>query len=299
MGAGIWSMHFVGMLAYKLPIPMRYELLTTLASMVVAIVTPASRLQVVTRGSLSWHRLLSERHRHGRGHRHDALHRHGGDAARRARDVCTGTFALSVVNAIVCSTVALWLVFRLGGVQHRATRCWPRWSWAWRSAACTTPACIATVCVSTGPTRQHRRRARLRCCSPLSIAVITLLIMRIGAHGVAAEPACCRRRCAKQNERLLRPRSSSAAQGGSRTAAPSRQPAGAGRGTHRRTDRRARRGGIGEPRQEPVPGQHEPRNPHADERRASGMTELLLDTRAGRRAAQYLPKSRSTPATRC
>src|SRR5690348_30252 len=33
MGAGIWSMHFVGMLAYQLPIPVRYALWTTFASM--------------------------------------------------------------------------------------------------------------------------------------------------------------------------------------------------------------------------------------------------------------------------
>ena len=33
MGAGIWSMHFVAMLAYKLPVPVRYEPWTTLASM--------------------------------------------------------------------------------------------------------------------------------------------------------------------------------------------------------------------------------------------------------------------------
>src|ERR687892_635581 len=38
MGAGIWSMHFVAMLAYQLPIPVRYETLTTFASMVAAIV---------------------------------------------------------------------------------------------------------------------------------------------------------------------------------------------------------------------------------------------------------------------
>jgi NO-binding membrane sensor protein with MHYT domain len=33
MGAGIWSMRFVAMLAYQLPVPVRYALWTTLASM--------------------------------------------------------------------------------------------------------------------------------------------------------------------------------------------------------------------------------------------------------------------------
>ena len=39
MGAGIWSMHFVAMLAYQIPVPVKYELWTTLASMVAAIIT--------------------------------------------------------------------------------------------------------------------------------------------------------------------------------------------------------------------------------------------------------------------
>jgi NO-binding membrane sensor protein with MHYT domain len=51
MGAGIWSMHFVAMLAYKLPIPVRYEPWTTLASMVAAIATSGFALYIVTRGA--------------------------------------------------------------------------------------------------------------------------------------------------------------------------------------------------------------------------------------------------------
>src|SRR6266850_2306411 len=52
MGAGIWSMHFVAMLAYQLPIPVRYEPWTTFASMVAAIVTSGFALYIVTRGVL-------------------------------------------------------------------------------------------------------------------------------------------------------------------------------------------------------------------------------------------------------
>src|SRR5260221_1631665 len=39
MGAGICAMHFVAMPSYKLPVPVRYEEWTTLASMLVAIAT--------------------------------------------------------------------------------------------------------------------------------------------------------------------------------------------------------------------------------------------------------------------
>src|SRR6185295_2692032 len=58
MGAGIWSMHFVAMLAYQLPVPVRYELWTPLASMVAAISTSGFALYIVTHGTLTWRRLL-------------------------------------------------------------------------------------------------------------------------------------------------------------------------------------------------------------------------------------------------
>src|SRR5713226_9728152 len=37
MGGGIWSMHFVAMLAFKMPIPMSYDIGLTILSLVVAI----------------------------------------------------------------------------------------------------------------------------------------------------------------------------------------------------------------------------------------------------------------------
>lgn len=36
MGIGIWSMHFIGMLAFSLPIPLGYDLVTTGYSLVIA-----------------------------------------------------------------------------------------------------------------------------------------------------------------------------------------------------------------------------------------------------------------------
>ncbi|HEY0341982.1 MAG TPA: MHYT domain-containing protein, partial [Steroidobacteraceae bacterium] len=41
MGAGIWSMHFVGMLAFSLPIALAYDIPTTIASLFIAVVTSA------------------------------------------------------------------------------------------------------------------------------------------------------------------------------------------------------------------------------------------------------------------
>jgi NO-binding membrane sensor protein with MHYT domain len=47
MGAGIWSMHFIGMLAFDLPIPMAYNLPLTMLSLVIAVVVSAVALFVL------------------------------------------------------------------------------------------------------------------------------------------------------------------------------------------------------------------------------------------------------------
>jgi len=48
MGLGIWSMHFVGMLAFKLPIPVRYDVPTVSLSLLAAILASAVALYVVS-----------------------------------------------------------------------------------------------------------------------------------------------------------------------------------------------------------------------------------------------------------
>ena len=56
MGCGIWSMHFIGMLAFSLPIRLSYDLLWTLVSLLVAIGVSAFALRIVQ------HRELVEVH---------------------------------------------------------------------------------------------------------------------------------------------------------------------------------------------------------------------------------------------
>jgi PAS domain S-box-containing protein len=48
MGFGIWSMHFVGMLAFKLPTPVRYDVPTVLLSLLAAILASAVALHVAS-----------------------------------------------------------------------------------------------------------------------------------------------------------------------------------------------------------------------------------------------------------
>src|SRR3546814_10643170 len=53
MGTGIWSMHFIGMLAFHLPIPLAYDELITALSMAIAIFASGLALFVVSRAAVS------------------------------------------------------------------------------------------------------------------------------------------------------------------------------------------------------------------------------------------------------
>jgi NO-binding membrane sensor protein with MHYT domain/CheY-like chemotaxis protein len=58
MGIGIWAMHFVGMLALRLPIPINYELSITVLSMVIAIAVSTFALHIASRSQVSRPRLV-------------------------------------------------------------------------------------------------------------------------------------------------------------------------------------------------------------------------------------------------
>lgn len=58
MGGGIWAMHFIGMLAHVLPIPVAYDPLITAFSIVPAILGSAVALHVVARPAIGTSRLL-------------------------------------------------------------------------------------------------------------------------------------------------------------------------------------------------------------------------------------------------
>lgn len=49
MGIGIWSMHYVGMLAFRLPVPVEYDWPRVLVSLMAAIFASAVALFVVSR----------------------------------------------------------------------------------------------------------------------------------------------------------------------------------------------------------------------------------------------------------
>src|SRR5262245_26261363 len=56
LGGGIWSMHFVGMLALRLPVSISYDALHTLSSVLVSILITGLGLAFVHLGEPSGHR---------------------------------------------------------------------------------------------------------------------------------------------------------------------------------------------------------------------------------------------------
>ena len=113
MGTGIWSMHFIGMLAFSLPIPLGYDPAITTLSLLIAIASSAFALWLVARNELPWSRLVCGAVLMGAGVA--AMHYTGMAAMRMAPGIqyVLSLFILSVVIAIVASGAALWIAYNL------------------------------------------------------------------------------------------------------------------------------------------------------------------------------------------
>src|SRR5262252_10098745 len=112
MGLGIWSMHYIGMLAFRLPVPVLYDWPTVLLSLVAAIFASAVALFVVSRQRMGWSAALIGSTTMGSG---ISIMHYTGMAAMRLRAECSYNpwiVALSVVFAVVISLVAILLTFR-------------------------------------------------------------------------------------------------------------------------------------------------------------------------------------------
>jgi NO-binding membrane sensor protein with MHYT domain len=123
MGAGIWSMHFTGMLAFSLPIALTYDVPIVLLSLVVAMIASGFALFVASREVLSLERLLLSGLPMGLG---IAVMHYSGMAALRMPamiDYDPPIFGLSILIAVVASSAALWLAFQLRS-ERVAPRVW-------------------------------------------------------------------------------------------------------------------------------------------------------------------------------
>jgi PAS domain S-box-containing protein len=120
MGVGIWAMHFVGMLAYVLPIPVAYDIVPTALSVVPAVLAAAVALHVVARPAVSTRRLLIGGTLMGAG---IGVMHYGGMAAMNVNALVRydpTLFVTSVVAAVGLSILALQLRFWVGR-GHRAS----------------------------------------------------------------------------------------------------------------------------------------------------------------------------------
>lgn len=113
MGFGIWSMHFIGMLAISMPMPMGYDPLITFLSLVIGVASSAFALATVSRQKLTWKRLCSGAILMGAGV--SAMHYTGMAAMRMhpAIHYVPSLFILSIAIAVGASGFALWIAFRL------------------------------------------------------------------------------------------------------------------------------------------------------------------------------------------
>ena len=127
MGLGIWSMHYIGMLAFHLPIPVQYDWPTVLLSLLAAVAASGVALFVVSRETMGTFRAVVGSVVMGSG---IALMHYVGMEAMRLNAMCSysaRTVALSVLLAIVISYVALGLTFSF---REAAS------DWGWRKVLC-------------------------------------------------------------------------------------------------------------------------------------------------------------------
>ena len=119
MGGGIWSMHFVGMLAFEMGMPAAYDLGLTIVSLLIAVGVTGLAFAWVSRTRSGAGALLVSGPLMGIGAA--AMHYTGMAAMRVPGNVAYSVpiVTLSVAIAITAATAALWLTFRQHGVWQR------------------------------------------------------------------------------------------------------------------------------------------------------------------------------------
>jgi two-component system, sensor histidine kinase and response regulator len=112
MGLGIWSMHYIGMLAYVLPVPVLYDLPTVLVSLLAAILASAVALYCVSQTHLPRSSIVLASIAMGAG---IASMHYIGMSAMRVPAMChynLAALAASIGISVAVSAVALMLAFR-------------------------------------------------------------------------------------------------------------------------------------------------------------------------------------------
>lgn len=120
LGGGIWSMHFIAMLAFSAQFEIRYHIGLTLASLLLAIVSTAIGYAIITRQkALHWPSLLLAGLFTGLGVA--GMHYTGMAAVIAPAEMRHDTFlvVVSVVIAVVAASAAFWLSLKLDRTWHK------------------------------------------------------------------------------------------------------------------------------------------------------------------------------------
>src|SRR6266403_1733821 len=117
MGIGVWAMHFLGMLAYRVPVSVNYDVWVTLASVAPAVLASGIMLHVISQPMISPGSLVLGGGLMGAG---IGVMHYTGMAAMRMNAVMRYDpvlFAVSVIVAVVLATTALYTKF-LASSRH-------------------------------------------------------------------------------------------------------------------------------------------------------------------------------------
>src|SRR5882724_4535591 len=124
MGIGVWAMHFLGMLAYRLPVSVNYDVWVTLVSVAPAVLASGIMLHVISQAKISPGKLIFGGTLMGAG---IGVMHYAGMAAMRMNAVMRYDpvlFVVSVVVAVVLAITALYTKFVVARPQHSVRRQW-------------------------------------------------------------------------------------------------------------------------------------------------------------------------------
>jgi len=124
MGIGVWAMHFIGMLAFRLPVKVNYDVWITLVSVAPAVLASGIMLHVISQARISAGKLIVGGALMGAG---IGVMHYTGMAAMRMDAVMRYDpllFVASVVVAVVLATTALYTKFLASRGQRSVHRRW-------------------------------------------------------------------------------------------------------------------------------------------------------------------------------
>jgi NO-binding membrane sensor protein with MHYT domain len=192
-GIGIWSMHFIGMVAWQVDLGVGYRLLETMVSLVAAVIVSSLALGYVASGPVSPRRLLVAGPLAGIG---VAVMHYLGMYSMRFNgffDWNASVVALSVLIAMTAATAALWLAFNARQRSHRVAA-----ALVMATAVCTMHytgmAAASVICTTANRAAMLPGLLRPADLPPMvmiialgvaGIIAVDLLIQRVNGRGVA------------------------------------------------------------------------------------------------------------------